>query len=316
MNMLVNMSGYICYVQYAQSRYRKVHQKSQKYYFNAAARSCAIGTSLELYQLDIVFELNGSLGIVLARNEVHNKRVLDSKHRVVVKVLTLAVEDLRCQRAVVIIGSLGKILASISTRYREYQVKTYNNVNVSRAERMTIHQLKKLASRTIVRNGIRRRTQAVKRVLSILIRLELAAQVKLNLLGVLLLVQPVRGSLPHLDRRTDKRLFCLEVHDTTVHERHLSISRFRLDDVLAVLAIRGIRPEERAQDGRGCGRILRFSGESKGDFVHEAVVKRSHVSGWLFTPPPARIRLTIPIPIHRTPAVPRSACRRSSVPPN
>lgn len=97
------------------SRYRKVHQKSQKCYLNAAARSCAIGTGLELHQLDIIFKLSGSLRIALTRHKVHDKRVLDSKYRVVVKVLILAVEDLRCQRTVIIIGSLGKILASVST---------------------------------------------------------------------------------------------------------------------------------------------------------------------------------------------------------
>lgn len=245
-------------------------------YFNPAARSCAIGTSLELHQFHIVFELSGSLRIILARHKVYNKRVLDSKHRVIVKVLILAVEDLCCQRTVVIIRSLGRVLASASTtRHQEYQAKTYNNVNVRRAERVTVHQLKNLASRTIVRNRIRRRTQAVKRVLSILIRLELAAQIELNLLGVLLLIQPVRRSLPHLNRRTDKRLLGLEVHDATVHEGHLSISRFRLDDVLPVLTVRCIGAEERAQDGRGCGCILCFFGESEGDFVNEAIVTRN-----------------------------------------
>jgi hypothetical protein len=144
---------------------------------------------------------------------------------------------------------------------------------MSRAERMAIHQLKKLASRTIVRNGVRRRTQTVKRVSAILVRLKLAAQVELNLLGILLLIQPVRRSLPHLNRRTDKRLLSLEVHDTAVHERHLRISGFRLDDVLSVLAVRRIGAEERAQDSRGCGCILRFSGESEGDFVDETVVR-------------------------------------------
>jgi hypothetical protein len=138
---------------------------------------------------------------------------------------------------------------------------------------MTIHQFKKLPSRTIVRNGVRRRTQTVKRVSAILTRLKLAAQVELNLLGILLLIQPIRRSLPHLNRRTDKRLLGLEVHDATMHERHLRISRFCLDNVLAVLAVRRIGAEERAQDGRGCGCILRFSGESEGDFVDEAVAK-------------------------------------------
>lgn len=143
---------------------------------------------------------------------------------------------------------------------------------------MPIHQLKKLASRTIIRDWIRRRTQTVKRVLSILIRLELAAQIELNLLGVLLLIQPVCRSLPHLDRRADKRLLSLEVHNATVHEGHLSICRFRLDDILSVLAVWCISAEERAEDGCGRGRILCFFSESEGDFIDETVVKRSYIS--------------------------------------
>ena len=93
----------------------KYIRDQENYYFNVATRSCAIGTSLELDQFHIVFKFNGSLRIVFARHKVHNERVLHSKHRVVVKVLVLAVEDLRGQRSVVIVGSLGKRLASVST---------------------------------------------------------------------------------------------------------------------------------------------------------------------------------------------------------
>lgn len=135
---------------------------------------------------------------------------------------------------------------------------------------MTIHQFKKLASRTIIGNGVRRRPQAIEPVPALLVRLELTAQVEFNLLGILLLIQSVCRSLPHLDCCAHKRLLGLEVHDATVHERHLGIRGSRLDDVLAVLAVRGISAEEWTQDCGGGRGIIGFFGESECDFVNEA----------------------------------------------
>jgi hypothetical protein len=116
---------------------------TQKHYFDSVVRSRTISSSLELNQLDIIVELKGSLRITLARQKVDNKRVLNRKDRVILKILIIAVEDLRRQGTVVIIGSLNKPLALLSRfNIKRTPRPTYNNVNVSRAERMTVHQIK------------------------------------------------------------------------------------------------------------------------------------------------------------------------------
>lgn len=141
---------------------------------------------------------------------------------------------------------------------------------MSRAEGVTIHKLEHLARRTIIGNRVWRRSQAVEVVPTIGIRLELAAQVELNLLGILLLVQAVCRRLPHLNRRANKRLLSLKVHDTAVHKDHLAILGLGHDDIRTVVAVGRVSAEEGTQDSGCSGRILGFLGELEGDFVHEA----------------------------------------------
>lgn len=118
-------------------------------------------------------------------------------------------------------------------------------MNMSRAERMPIHQLQQLARRPIIRDGIRRRPQTIKVIPPLLISLELAPQVKLHLVGILLLVQPIRRGLPHFNRGTCKRLLRRKVHHTAVHEGHLAVGGLGDDDVGAVLAVGRVGAEER-----------------------------------------------------------------------
>lgn len=142
---------------------------------------------------------------------------------------------------------------------------------MGRAEGVAVHSLEHLACRTIERNRVGRRPQAVEVVTSIGIRLELAAQVKLDLLGILLLVQAVCRRLPHLDRRADKRLLGVKVHHATVHVGHLAVLGLGDHDVVTVLAIGRVGTEERTQNGGCGGRVLGFLGKFEGDFIHEAV---------------------------------------------
>ena len=58
-----------------------------------------------------------------------------------------------------------------------------------RPERVPVHQLQQLAARTVGRYGIRCWFDAVERVLAIRVRVELAAEVVLDLIVVLLLVE-------------------------------------------------------------------------------------------------------------------------------
>lgn len=53
---------------------------------------------------------------------------------------------------------------------------------------MSIQKLEQLSGRTIERNRVRSRTETVKRILSFLVGDELASQIMLNLIGVLLFV--------------------------------------------------------------------------------------------------------------------------------
>lgn len=143
---------------------------------------------------------------------------------------------------------------------------SYDNMDMGRSERMSIQEFKKLARRTyyfqvsnvfffiqkerdqthtIIGNRIRRRPQTIPIVTTLLIRLKLPSQVMLDLVRILLLVQPVRRCLPHLHSSAHKRLLGDEVHHPAVHEDHLSALDV-IDDVVAVLAPHGVGAEEGA----------------------------------------------------------------------
>lgn len=168
---------------------------------------------------------------------------------------------------------------------------TYNNVNVSRAERMTIHQLKHFARRscqvgqlkyhlvishhdkmlTIIGDGIRSWPQAIEVIPSIGIGLEFTTQVELDLVIILLLIETIRRSLPHLDRRAHERFLRHKIHHLTVHKSHLAVFGFCDHDIGAILTIWGIGAEERAQNGGRSGRIFGFFGKLKCDFIDQTI---------------------------------------------
>jgi hypothetical protein len=68
-------------------------------------------------------------------------------------------------------------------------------MDVRRPEGVPVHQLQQLAARAVGRHGIRRWFDAVERVFAIWIRVELAAEVVLDLLVVLLLVEALEATL-------------------------------------------------------------------------------------------------------------------------
>ena len=86
---------------------------------------------------------------------------------------------------------------------------------------------------------------------------------------VLLLVQPIRRSLPHLNRRPYEGLLAREIEYLPMHKCHLSIGRLRLNNILAVLAPRRVSAEERAQDCGSSRRVFGFVGEGECYFVDE-----------------------------------------------
>lgn len=141
---------------------------------------------------------------------------------------------------------------------------------MSWTERMTIHQFQDLASRTIVGNRVRGRAQAVEPILALLIRLELAAQIELDLLGVLLLIQSVRRGLPNFNRSTNQWLLGFKVQNLTMHKHQFSIIGPRLHDILAEFAPRGIRAEERSQDSSRRRRILSLLRKRKCNLINQS----------------------------------------------
>lgn len=143
-------------------------------------------------------------------------------------------------------------------------------MNMRRPKRMSIHQLQQLPRRPIIRNRIRRRPQTIKVISPLVIRPKLAPQVKFHLVGILLLVKPIRRSLPHFDCGAGERLLRREVDHAAVHEYHFAVGGLGDDYVGAVLAVGRIGAEEWAEDC-GCGGcIFGFVGEGEGYFVDEA----------------------------------------------
>lgn len=135
-------------------------------------------------------------------------------------------------------------------------------------------------SPTIIWDRVWSRAQAVKVVSAISISLELSAQVEFDLVGILLLIQAIGGRLPHFDSRADKRLLSSKVYDATMHVGHLAVFGLSDDNVGTVVAVRGIRAEEWAQDGGGGRRIFSFVGQSESNFIDQAGLKLVHVHGW------------------------------------
>lgn len=127
------------------SRWYEINPSPKQIKYNLIPSSRTVGARLARHQLHVIIELKSRLRVVLTRDKVDHQRVLDSKHRVVGQVLVLSVEDLGCQGAVAIMGCLDRwsVLHSHVSR-----AITHNNVNMSRPERVSIHQLEHLPSRT------------------------------------------------------------------------------------------------------------------------------------------------------------------------
>lgn len=103
---------------------------------------------------------------------------------------------------------------------------------------------------TIVRHRVRDRPQAVQAVIAILIRCELATQVKVCLVWILLLVQTVCAALPNVYRDALDRLSRRSIRHHAVHKGHLAIRRHGLDYARVIGRRRGVLAEKGAQDGR------------------------------------------------------------------
>lgn len=109
---------------------------------------------------------------------------------------------------------------------------------------MPIHQLQHPPRRPIIRNRIRRGPQTIEGIPALCVRLELPSEIMLNLARILLFIQPIRGSLPHFNRRAGQRLLRGEIDYSPVHEGHLPVDGLGEDYVCAVLAVGRVGAEE------------------------------------------------------------------------
>lgn len=96
--------------------------------------------------------------------------------------------------------------------------KTDHQMNVSWSHGVTVKQLSKLVSWTVLRKGVCGWSKAYKSVLSILVGLELSSEVIVGLvIWVLEIVLSIRRSLPNIECDVRKRLLGLHVGDDSVH---------------------------------------------------------------------------------------------------
>ena len=110
---------------------------------------------------------------------------------------------------------------------------------------------------TIIRNRIRSRPQTVEVISPLIIRNKFAPQIKLDLVRILLFIQPIRRSLPHLNGGSDNRFLGLEIHHATMHKHHLAVLHAS-DYIIPILAVGSVRAEERTQNSCCSGRVFCF----------------------------------------------------------
>lgn len=152
-------------------------------------------------------------------------------------------------------------------------------MNMRRTVRVAVEELQQLACRAIVWNGIWCRPNAVICVFTVLICHELAAQVQIFLVGVLLLVVSVCGALPHINGGTLQRLLRLCAQYPTVHIYWLSIIWCVVADVGTHGQGGMVVSEEGSENGRGGRNIGGFGGFLVGDLVDqtEATLDTRHM---------------------------------------
>lgn len=132
---------------------------------------------------------------------------------------------------------------------------------------MTVQQTQELPGRAVIWYGIRNGSQTIKPVVPILISCEVPSEVKLRLLRVLLLIQPIRRTLPDVYLDSRNRCTSGRVSDNSVHVHHLTVIRLLEDDVTVIGSWRGIMTEEGTKDSGFCGLIRRTDQGRLRDFI-------------------------------------------------
>lgn len=144
-------------------------------------------------------------------------------------------------------------------------------MDMRRSVWVTIEQLQQLARGSVIRNWIWCWTDAIECIFAILICHELASQIEVLLVGILLLIVAVGRGHPHIDCCALERLLGLCVHDFAVHQYRLSICRCVVADIGTLGERRMIVAEERAENGALCGNIGCLSRLLVGDLVDQSI---------------------------------------------
>jgi hypothetical protein len=135
---------------------------------------------------------------------------------------------------------------------------------------MPVQRLQYDASRAVIRNRVRHRSQAVEVVLPVLARRERASKVHFRLIRVLLLIQSIRRRVPHIDNCALDRLARQEIRNDAVHPRPVALLIDLVGhDAAAHGQLGRVVPVKRSEDSGGCGLVDSIRREFVGYFVNE-----------------------------------------------
>lgn len=146
----------------------------------------------------------------------------------------------------------------------------YHKVDVSGTHRVPVHSLEELPGRAIGRERVGGGPKAVESVLSLVVGLELAAEVVVCEHRVLEVVLAVAAGLPHVEGDVGDGLVGDEIADDAVHVSDLALVVV-LDDRVAELAPGGVGRPEGAEDCGGGGLVFGVVGwDVVGDLSNKA----------------------------------------------
>jgi len=172
-------------------------------------------------QDDVVLKVQFGLRIVLFWLEIQDQIVLDSENSVGLKVWVVFGKELGCDWLVIVVCD--------------------HKMNMGRTHRMSIQQLQQHTSRSIRRQRVRSRLQAIEIIISILVTLKLSTQIIWCLvLWILEIVFAIRRCLPDVYHRTRYSFSSYRISDFAVHQRWMATWSWVDDDATTKLPERGI----------------------------------------------------------------------------
>lgn len=205
-------------------------------------------------KVDVVLDIeNSALGLILDRLEIKEEIVLDSASSVGLEIRIVVGVQLSSDTEVIIVGD--------------------HDVNVSRAVRVTAHDLEELSGGTRCVDGVFCGLEAVEPELAVSIGAELAAKVVARLvLGVVGIVFAVGAGLPHVENGVGDSLSGINVADDAVEECELAVLGHVLDDAGAEVAEGGLGRPEGTENAGGCRGLAAFGDDLVVDLIDEAAI--------------------------------------------